>query len=221
MRINNRVTMEGGIVTTTGTGTIRGGANSGGTLKNVTNSGTVAIGPDEILHLAGTFTHNGLVRFEGTSAQGAPTLRMNEDVTLAGPGLIAMDSPKSAITGTSLHRRRKNMTVGPGVTIRGNGSIGTGNSNFVWGLGVVNQGVIEAVNSILIYLDKNLGWNMTNDGGILRAAVGGTLRFIYPGTVTNNANGLIEVLSNATLQLDTGATLINNAGGTIKLETQR
>ena len=218
VRVNNLVTLEGGTVTTSGTGTIRGGNGSGGTLKNVTNSGTVAIGPDEFLHLAGTFTNNALVRFEGTSAQAGPTLRMHEDVTLSGPGVFAMDSPRSAITGAYFTASGKNMTVAPGVTIRGNGSIGTGNANFAWGLGIVNQGLIEAVNSILIFLDKNQGWNVTNNGGTLRAAPGGTLRFTYPGTVTNNAGGFVEVLSNSTVQLDGGATLINNAGGTIRLE---
>ena len=218
VRVNNLATVEGGTVTTSGTGVIRGGVDSGGTLKDVTSTGTVAIGPQEVLHLGGTFTNNALVRFDGTSAEAGPLLRMTEDVTLAGTGLFSMDSPRSAITGTYFTANGKNMTVGPGVTIRGNGTIGTGNSNFAWGLGIVNQGLIEAVNSLLIFLDKNQGWNMTNDGGTLRAAPGGTLRFTYPGTVTNNAGGLIEVLSDATLQLDNGAALINNADGTIKLE---
>jgi hypothetical protein len=219
VRVNNLVTLEGGTVTTSGTGTIRGGVNAGGMLRNVISNGTVAIAADEVLHFGGTFTNNALVSLDGTSAQGAPLLRMHEDVTVAGPGVIAMNSPKSAITGAYFTAPGKNMTVGPGVTIRGNGSIGTGNSNFAWGLGVVNQGVIEAVNSLLIFLDKNHGWNMSNDGGTLRAAAGGTMRFTYPGTVSNNTGGLMEVLGGATLQLDGGATLINNAGGTIKLES--
>ncbi|HWN93747.1 MAG TPA: hypothetical protein VNT99_01830 [Methylomirabilota bacterium] len=220
VRVQHRSTIMGGTLTTSGSGTIRGGTDfTGGTLNNVTNSGTVAIGPNEIVHLTGTFTNNSLVRFEGT-ASAAASLLLQDDVTLAGNGLFAMDGQSAGIAGTDVVGRT--MTVAPGVTIRGDGIIGAFNSNFTYKiLNLVNQGTIEATNGLTIYVSNSQNSNLSNNGGILRAGSGSLLHFESPtggGMVTNNNGGLLEALSNSTIKFLSGATLINNEGATIELD---
>ena len=76
VRLGSGITVEGGVVTTTGSGTIRGAGpgGGGGRLSNVTNNGTLAIGNGEFLSLGGTFTNNGILRLDaGTSGA---TLRL-------------------------------------------------------------------------------------------------------------------------------------------------
>ena len=216
VRVNDLVTLEGGTITTSGTGVIRGGVpERGGTLKNVTSTGTVAIGPKEFLHLADTFTNNGLVRFEGTPAGGASLLLRN-DVTLAGTGVFAMDGQQAGIAGIDVVGRT--MTVAPAAIIRGGGTIGVFNSNFAHKiLNVVNQGLIEATTGLTIFVRDNQGSNVANNAGTLRAAPGSVLEFNGAGTVANNNGGIVEALSNSTIQFINGAAFINNAGGTIGL----
>ena len=90
VRVGNQVTVEGGTITSSGTGVIRGDTpgGGGGTLSNVTNTGTVAIAPGETVGLAGTLTNNGLVRLDSTG--GASNLLLRSNVTIAGTGSILM-----------------------------------------------------------------------------------------------------------------------------------
>ena len=77
VRVGGSVTIEGGTITSSGTGAIRGNTagGGGGTLSNITNTGTVAIASDEVLGLAGTLTNNGLVRLDSTGGASDLLLR--------------------------------------------------------------------------------------------------------------------------------------------------
>jgi hypothetical protein len=76
VRLKLRATVIGGTLATSGNGTIRGdfAGGSGGTFQDVLNTGTMAIGNDENLGIAGTFTNNGIVRLDAVQSIGAGLL---------------------------------------------------------------------------------------------------------------------------------------------------
>ena len=66
VRLETRTTVTGGTLATSGNGTIRGDLSpGGGTYKDLTNAGIMAVGPGETLGLGGTIINNGLVRLDG------------------------------------------------------------------------------------------------------------------------------------------------------------
>jgi hypothetical protein len=193
VRVNNLATIEGGTVTSSGTGTIRGGApntNSGGTLKNVTNNGSVAVPPGELLGVAGTFVNNGSVRIEASSNQDA-ALVVRDNVVLSGNGSFTMSGGFRAIfAGADVAGRT--VTVTPGFAIRGDGRIGDNSSIFQHKtLRLVNQGTIEAPGYMWIGVNSSQNADFINQGGVLRLGSGGYLEVNGPGTLTNN--GALQV----------------------------
>ena len=209
VRVNNLVTLEGGTVTTSGSGTIRGGVNSGGTLKNVTSTGSVAIGAAETLGLAGTFVNNGSVTIDGSAQLNNTVLVVRDDVTLAGSGLVTMSGGYYGAVIANEAFSGKTLTVSPGVTIRGDGHFQTK---------LVNQGTIDATNYMLFALNNYFVRDTFNNGGILRARSGSYIEVNGNGPVTFSNEGLMEALSNSTIKFTGGAKLTNYAGGTIQLE---
>jgi hypothetical protein len=211
VRVNNLVTIEGGTVTSSGTGTIRGGApntNLSGTLKNVTNNGSVAVPPGELLGVAGAFINNGSVRIEASSNQDA-ALVVREDVTLAGSGSFTMIGGFRAIF-AGADAAGRTVTVTPGFTIRGDGRIGDNSSIFQHKtLRLVNQGTIDAPGYMWIGVNSSQNANFSNNGGLLRLGSGGYMEVNGPGTVTNSNGGTIEVRSGGNVQFVGGATLAN------------
>jgi hypothetical protein len=216
VRLEARVTVTGGTLITSGGGTIRGdfpGAN-GGIFNNVLNKGTMAVSPDETISLAGTFTSDGgLLRIDGSASALAGVLIRGTQVTLAGNGLIAM-SGLCAIAGAD--NVGQTMVVGSGITIRGDGQLGTNNSNFLYkALNVVNQGLIEATTGLTVFVNSSQNSNVANNGTFRAASGASYLQFNGPGAVVNNNGGIIEALGTSNLLVTGGATLTNNAGGTI------
>ena len=205
VRVNNLVTLEGGTVTTSGSGTIRGGVSgAGGTLKNVTNNGSVAIGVTETLGLAGTFINNGSVSIDGSAQQNNTVLRVRDDVTLSGSGLVTMSGGYFGAVIATESFTGKILTVGSGVTIRGDGRVE---------LKLVNQGTIEATNYMFFGLNTFLQTGSFNNGGILRAGSGSSIEVNGNtggvGPVTFSNGGVIEARSGSTIQF-TGATMPTN-----------
>ena len=76
--------MEGGTITSSGSGAVRGAVagSGGGRLSNVTNDGTIALANGEFLSLGGTITNNSLIRLDATSS--GTTLRLANGTTLTG-----------------------------------------------------------------------------------------------------------------------------------------
>ena len=208
VRVDGGITVEGGTVTSSGTGAIRGsaGGGGGGTLFNVTNTGTVAIAPGEVVGLAGTLTNNGLVRLDSTGS--ASNLLLRSNVTIAGTGQITMGNNfNNAIAGDGTLGYV--LTIAPGATIQGGGHFGTSNNNFnPRTVQIVNQGLIESTSGMTIYVSSSANSDVTNSG-TFRASPGATLAFqgAVTGAVTNNG-GVLEALAGGQVSLSS-VTLTN------------
>ena len=221
VRLVVNTTVIGGTLITSGNGTIRGdysqavgGGGYGGTFKDVLNKAKIVLGPGENIGLAGVFTNEGgQVRIDGNASDETGLLMRSPEVTLAGNGVITMSATGGIAGGDT---PGQTMIVNNGFTIRGNGSIGTLSSAFLYQpLRLVNHGLIEATTGMTIYVRGSDNTNVANDG-TLRAANGASyLQFNGPGAVVNNNGGTIEALGNSNLLFTGGATLTNNAGGTI------
>ena len=208
VRVGNQVTVEGGTITSSGTGVIRGGGPGagGGTLSNVTNTGTVAIAPDEIVGLTGTFTNNGLVRLDSTG--GAAQLFLRGNTTIAGTGSVLMGNNfNNQIGGESTPGYT--LTVAPGATIRGGGRFSGNNDNFnPKSIKLVNQGLIESTTGMTLFVGSSATSDVVNSG-IFRAGTGVNLAFQGSGTgILNNTGGVLEALSGGQV-LFTSVTLTN------------
>ncbi|HKP93893.1 MAG TPA: hypothetical protein VJS88_08340 [Chthoniobacterales bacterium] len=216
VRLEARMTVNGGTLITSGGGTIHGDfpGSNGGVFNDVLNKGTMAVSPDESLSLAGTFTSDGgLVRIDGSPTAFATVLLRGAQVTLAGNGLITV-SGLSSIAGAD--NPGQTMVVTAGMTIRGDGSIGIGAFGNFFRLNLVNSGLIEATTGLTVYVNSSQNSNVANNGGTFRAANGASyLQFNGPGAVVNNDGGVIEALGTSNLLFTGGATLTNNSGGTI------
>ncbi|MGI8482244.1 MAG: beta strand repeat-containing protein, partial [Chthoniobacterales bacterium] len=206
-RISSNVTLEGGTITTRGSGVFRGP----GKFSNVTNNGTMAIGTNEILFLAGNITNNGTIKMENALAGSDVTLRISGDVAIVGNGTISTADDMS-FNKIDADAFGSTLTLGPGQKLSGSSlSLGSFTINFV------NQGLIEVstpTQGIDVKLsDANNHSNFTNAStGIVRAANGRTLRFSASGlaSVTNNG-GRLEAINNGLIQF-AGASYTQTAG---------
>ncbi len=214
IRIASGVTVEGGVLSSSGTGAIRGGDpnNGGGVISNVTNTGVVASDAGELIGASGTLTNKKRIRLNGGAL-----LVIGGNLALNGNGLVTLKGAGTGIAGGDQVGRT--LTVGSDAKIRGNGQLGTNNSNFTFkALNVVNHGLIEATGGALTaYIATFDHSNVLNHGGTLRAAgKGNTLVFSGPNTVKNN--GRIEALVGGTVQFDNGAGLSNLSKGVIEVD---
>ena len=208
VRVGGSVTIEGGTITSSGTGAIRGSTagGGGGTLSNVTNTGTVAIASDEVLGLAGTLTNNGLVRLDSTG--GASDLLLRSNATIAGSGSILMgNSFNNRIGGDGTPGYT--LTVAPGATIQGGGRFSGNNDNFnPRSMKLINQGLIESTTGMTLFVGSSASSDVTNSG-IFRASNGATLAFQGAGTgILNNSGGVMEALAGGQVSLSS-VTLTN------------
>jgi len=211
VRVNGQVTVTGGTLVTSGNGTFRseGPGLAGGTFKDLTNAGTIAIADGENLGLAGTITNNGLVRLDGAGSSSGTALLMRGNVTLAGTGLVSMNGTNPSLAGGDMPGQT--VTVGPAMTIRGQGLIGINNSNFLTKvINVANQGLIDATGPLSVFVSSFENSKVTNTS-TLRASGGGLLRFSGIGTVLNTG-GIVEALDGSTVRVLNGVTL---EGGTV------
>ena len=211
VRVGPNVTVQGGTLVTAGNGTIGGdgpGA-SGGVLKDITNTGLVAIGDQEEITLAGTVTNNGSITV--SSAGNGATLRFVNGTILAGTGPVTLSNNGSnylmATNGSEA------LTIAPTAKIQGAGSISPGFSGGSNMLKIINQGLIEANISAAALVIRAEAFNATpfTNTGILRASNGGTLSFSGSSTLTNNG-GTLDVLAGSTISGGGGITLLQTAG---------
>jgi hypothetical protein len=174
VRLQHTATITGGTLSTSGNGTIRGDASpGGGTYKDVTNLGAMVIGTDETMGLAGTITNNGVVRLDATATGGGGLLLRGSPVLLAGSGVYALNGGAGLAGGDGVGQTA---IVSPGATIRGKGTIGTNNSNFLYkALNVVNQGLIDATGPLTLFTSTIENSEITNNGGTIRASNGAQL----------------------------------------------
>jgi len=192
-------TVEGGLLSSSGTGTIidNGGATLDGTTQTVLNTTTVNINNNEQLTLLGTITNSGTIAVNSTynyTALDIGSTSAVSTVTLTGGGTIAMGDYSANYltnnyTGSTL--------INANNTIEGSGTIGNG----TWTL--INDGTISAVSasgSFGLVLDTNS--TVTNNALIEAVGAGGGLTI--QNTTVNDSGG-------GTLLANDGAVSLNNA----------
>ena len=213
-------------------GTIQGGTvetlngsslilNSGAVLDGTTINGNLAAG-DTVTGPEVTVT-NGLV-LNGTLLVGNPTNTWYGVVdfagtqTLGGNGTVVFGD-YSTYNSLRLTVAATTLTIGPGITIRGqNGKIGYNNS---WGgpqnISIINQGTIScdvSGGTIALYAQP------TDNQGLMQGTNGGTTSL--SGTLTPSAsgtfNGAVSVagtIQGGTVELLNGSSLILNSGAVL------
>jgi hypothetical protein len=211
VRVLNRSTITGGTLATSGNGTIRG---EGGTLNNVLNTGTVAIGNGEHFVLAGTFTNNGTVTMTG--GVNWAVLRFADGAVLGGTGTLTLagSGPNYIMASSGTQA----MTIASGATLQGHGSISPGFAGGSDMLRITNQGLVHAnVSGATLSIRAEVTPNTPfTNSGTLRASNGGTLAFNGTSTLTNNG-GTLHVLAGSTISATGGINLLQTAG-TIDLD---
>ncbi len=214
VRVDSAVTVDGGTLITEGTGVIRG---TGGKVSNVTSTGRIAIGLNEVLRLGGIITNEGMIEFDSADSNGGGNLWFAGDTTLSGNGVIELRidpydtitalAPDSTLTNSGTH------------TIRGAGRItpiGQVGLEQTFFFTIANDGLIEANiagKSLSIVLRESDGGRLNNTG-TLRASGGGNLSVSGNSGdgFVNNGGGTVEALDNSTVTVGSGATV---EGGTV------
>ena len=216
VRIATPLVVTGGTLVTANNGAIGGDGpgGTGGVLKDITNTGLVAIADQESLTLAGTFTNNGSVTL--SSAGNGATLRFANGTTLAGTGAVTFSNNGSNYI--MAQGFGDAVTIAPGATIQGAGNISPGFSGGSNMLKITNQGLIHANISGAGLNIRAEDFNTTpfTNSGTLRASNGATLSFSGTSTLTNNG-GTLHVLPTSTISAGGGITLLQTAG-TIDLD---
>ncbi|NMC74692.1 MAG: choice-of-anchor D domain-containing protein, partial [Geobacteraceae bacterium] len=205
-------TISGGTLLTSGSGSIE---LQSATLSNLAINGQVAVQHGLTGYLEGTITNTGTLRLN--SAGGATDLRINGDVTLAGPGSLTMSNNTNnrILNGSAAGT----LTNSAGHTIQGAGQLGV---NLI---GLDNQGLIVASQSagLTINLRDSADVSRLNTG-ILRAD-GGTLTLTDTSlsNASGGASGLIEAVNGSKVILSgstvSGGTLNTSGGGSIELQS--
>src|SRR5450759_5968257 len=94
------VQINDGILTTTGSGVIRG-FPIGPTLNGVTNSGTYQVPDGSTTALEGTITNTGAVQLNSTGVYGATLNLLGRGITLTGGGTVTLsDQARNSVSGT-------------------------------------------------------------------------------------------------------------------------
>lgn len=218
----NSSLIDGGTITTVGSGVIRGTQSS---FQDVTNTGTLELTNSALFALRNTMTNNATIQL---SSIGSNTdLRVDTDVNLTGGGTVAMgDSGTNRIRSDTGTLRLTNVNN----TIRGSGQIGTDsmaltNQSVIQADqgtpltidpsadGVINTGTLRATNNATLTLN---GGNFFNTGGTIEAQTGSTVNVTFSliegGTLTSSGTGAI-VGTQCTLKdlTSTGKVRVNNS----------
>src|SRR5208282_5049593 len=193
-------TVNGGMLTTSGTGTIQANCClSYVTLNGVTLNGTFQLNNNNIGYLEGTITNNGSMQIDATAASGT-ILDIVGAVTLNGSGTLTMsNNANNALMG---YAQAGGASLTNQITIQGAGSISPpGGDSFI------NQATVDADQTTPLIITAS--GTFTNTGTV-EATNGGTLTF-NGGTVTNTG-GTIHADPGSTVELESGVTI---SGGTL------
>ena len=193
-------TTSGGLIQTSGTGTV---------LNGVTNSGTLQLPNNTEATLQGTITNAGTIQFN--SSNNYTGFAMGTAVTLTGGGTLTMSDNNenvlfASVSGGSLTNVNN--------TISGSGQIGLDNLAFTNDAG----GVVDAVsaNGNNLTIEGTAG---TTNQGLMEASSGGTLDFT--STTVTNPGGTIKALTGGTVVLNdvsvTGGTLATTGTGVMEM----
>lgn len=218
VRLGNGMTVSGGTVTSSGSGTIRGGSagNGGATLSNLTNTGNILIANGELLNFAGTLTNNGSVNVQSTGS--GATMRLANGFVLGGNGSVTLTNDGSNYLYSI--NNGDTITINSGATLQGAGQVGPGFANT--GIpNINNNGLINANISggnLEIHTYGAGGANLSN-GGTLRADAG-TLTVSNFGGGTLSNSGTIEAINGGVFNA-AAVALSNRSGSTLTGGTYR
>ena len=211
--LQSGLTISGGTLTTSGTGTIQANCCfNDGAINGVTINGTFQVN-DNIQHLGGTITNNGSIQLNSTGG-GSAILDVNGDVTLKGSGTLTMSNDaNNQIMGygqTSPASLTNQITMQGAGDIGGNG-IGSGET-------FNNQATINA--NQVTPLIVAIGAGTVTNTGVLEATNGAKLSLSGSGTLTNTG-GTIHADSGSVVSIESGltisgGTLTTSGGGTIQ-----
>lgn len=225
--LNQAGIIEGGTLTTSGTGIIQT-VGSSPTLENLTNAGTYQILPGGQTTLVGAINNTGSFLIGSTTA--GSQMIINGPVTLSGAGTVTMvdsSSPGNTITsftpGTVLTNQQTiqgtGVIGGTDLTILNQGTFDANialHSLSLTDAGFTNQGTVEATNGATMNIFStsfdNAGtlnvaagstidfdgfYKLTNYDGTTNTLTGGT--YLVAGTLqfNNAANGLVAIDTNA------------------------
>jgi fibronectin-binding autotransporter adhesin len=204
------VTVSGGTLTTSGTGTIQANCClSYSTLNGVTLNGTYQLNNNNIGYLQGTITNNGSMQINATGSSGT-FLDIVGAVTLKGSGTLTMsNNANNALMG---YAQANGASLTNQITVEGAGSItppsgdsfinqATVNANQTTPLlitasgTVTNTGTLEATNGATLELDNG---TITNTGGVIHADSASIVSLygatVSGGTLTTSGTGIIEAV---------------------------
>ncbi|HTV65427.1 MAG TPA: hypothetical protein VMD98_07475, partial [Bryocella sp.] len=207
--LEDNVTINGGTLTSSGTGVVYGISGYDVFLNGVTNSGSYQLQNNNATEITGTITNNGTITLVGNG--NTTELYLDGNATLAGTGTVVLSSTNNNWTGYI-----------NGVT----GSVLTNNST-ITGWGTVGDGELQIANGASGVINSNLSEGNINlnpytavtstNAGLIEATNGGTLT-MYNGTWTNT--GVIEAQAGSAINLEdnvsiTGGTLESTGTGSV------
>jgi hypothetical protein len=202
VQLQSGITINGGTLTTSGTGLIHTIGGQSATLENLTNAGNYQVDNNATTNLVGTITNNGNINL--ASSNNLTDLVASGNVSLAGTGTITLsNNPSNYIYGTT---SGATLTIGSGQTVSGSGDIGYDPFVPAPQLTLVNNGVIDATQSNFLYIQTSGG---TTNTGTLEATTGTLI--LYGNTFTQTGAGKISA-TGSDVQLQNGVTII---GGTL------
>lgn len=173
-------------------GTVQGLGNGsklvGGTYRDVTLAGTLAVAPGGNVMVGGTLVNNGRLSVDGNASTGSASLTLAADTLLTGNGQTWLTAAGGY--GGRINTGGHTLTMGSAQTLRGSGTL-TG--------GFVNQGTVIADGSLALSLyngnaltfDNGAGLIHVSDGATLTvgsgALVGGSIQSLGSGKLAGNA----------------------------------
>lgn len=200
LALQGSAVLNGGSLSTFGTGSIVVAAAGNGTLGNLTNLGNVTGLNGSNLYLVGTIENNGSI----TVAAGASAtdLQVPGGLSLSGTGTLSLLASTANVTGGGT------LTNGAMHTIRGAGDLGSNAVVFV------NHGrIIADFSGSTLTLDPKYVDSAFINNGTLQATGGATLAFSgVNGGDFVGTGGRIEALNGSTVSLTASAKI---SGGTL------
>ena len=182
--LDNGVTINGGTVSSVGTGEVRTDTGSDVFLNGTTHSGSLISGVASDLGVSGTITNSGDINIDGGGSAASTNLEVQlAGATLTGGGTLTLSGLNAGVTGVA---GADALTIGD-QTIQGDGSLGRNAVDISIDAGAT----IDAnVTDGLIVIDPAGASSVALiNNGTLRASNGGTLDSVH--AVQNN--GTIDV----------------------------